>query len=147
MRMNRLWMPILQAAIELGRGNPQKAVDVLGSTVVYERGTYWPRYLRGLAHLKMGHGFQASLEFSRILTQPVVGPTDIVYVVAERQLAHASAVGGGAVSLGPLYGKFFESWKNADPDLPLVREVREEYRDLRRSISLPPLPEGLWRAP
>ncbi len=143
--VEKLWMTVLRGSIHLGRGDPQGAIDLLESTVTYERGTYWPRYLRGLAHLKMGHGFQASLEFSRILEQPVVGSTDIVYVLAERQFARASSINGGGLNLGETYLKFFRSWQYADPDLALVGEFREEYVDLRRSIGLPLLPDGVWR--
>jgi hypothetical protein len=145
--VEKLWMPILQGSIQLGRGDPQGAIDVLEPGVMYERGSYWPRYLRGLAHLRMGHGFQAALEFSRIVDQPGLGATDLLYVVAQRQLARATAMSGGGAVLGQLYGKFFKAWQHADRDLPLVSETREEYRDLRRSVSLPPLPEGLWRTP
>jgi tetratricopeptide (TPR) repeat protein len=143
--VEKLWMPILLGSIQLGRGDPQSAVNLLEPAVAYERGSYWPRYLRGLSHLNMRHGFSGSLEFSRILAQPVVGPTDIVYVAAERQFARASAMVSGSTVLGRVYGKFFQSWQHADPDLPLVKETRAEYLDLRMSISLPPIPEGVWR--
>lgn len=143
--VEKLWAPVLSGSILLGRGDPQHAIDLLESTVAYERGTYWPRYLRGLSHLKMNSGFQAALEFSGILAQPGLAATDIVYPIAERQLARARAVQGAAAILGPVYGTFFESWRYADRDLPVVRETAAEYLELRRSISLPPLPEGPWQ--
>lgn len=143
----KLWRPVLQGSIDIGRGQSQEAIDRLEGVATLERATYWPRYLRGLAHLQRREAFQAALEFSRILEQPIAAPADIVYVLAERQLARASGMRGGGLGLGPIYLKFFQSWQRADADLPLVDEVREEYVDLRRSIGLPPLPEGVWREP
>ena len=142
--VEKLWAPVLAGSIMLARGDPQRALDLLESPVGYERVTPWPRYLRGLAHLKLNQGFQAALEFSGILSQPRGTAPDIVYSITGLQLARARAMQGDAVALGQVYAAFFESWRDADRDLPVVRKGVDEYMELRRSIAMPPLSAGPW---
>ncbi len=87
----KLWAPILRGAIELHRHNPAGALRILEPTVVYERGTYWTRYLRALCFLEMNREWEAEPELRRIIEQPDVDAASPAYVAAQSQLARARA--------------------------------------------------------
>lgn len=136
----KLWMPILRAAIDLGSRRPAAALSRLDTTVVWERGTYWPSFLRGAAHLASGRGVHAEHEYLRILARPGLGPTDLMHVVSRRHLARARVLMGVAAQYGETYQAFFSRWLEADADVPLLVEAKTEYLELRKSIGMPPLP-------
>lgn len=87
----KLWAPILRGAIELHRHNPAGALRILEPAVVYERGTYWTRYLRALCFLEMNREWEAEPELRRIIEQPDVDTASPAYVAAQSQLARARA--------------------------------------------------------
>lgn len=61
-------LPQTKAAIELHRGNPAQAIELLETTIPYDGvGRFWPNYLRGLAYLRLGSAAEAMAEFQKIL--------------------------------------------------------------------------------
>jgi tetratricopeptide (TPR) repeat protein len=55
--INRLWIPVIKAALELQRHNPTEAIQLLDAARRYEAiGEFWPRYLRGVSYLSLKSG-------------------------------------------------------------------------------------------
>jgi hypothetical protein len=82
---NTVYLPSIQAAVELGRNQPEKAVELLRSATPYERAHPYAMYLRGLAYLRARNACQDSLAL----------------------------------------------WKDADPDIPILKEAKQEYAKLK----------------
>ena len=130
--LNAVSIPLIKAQLELARGNPTQAVQVLESARRYDvYGDDWPQYVRGLAYLKQGNGAQAAAEFKGILDHRGWYPLSPLYSLAQLQYARASALGGDNATARKAYQDFFELWKEADSALPFMAEARQEYDKLK----------------
>jgi serine/threonine protein kinase len=129
---NGLWAPIIRAAIELAHGNGARAVELLEPTRTYESAAeFWPQYVRGLAYLKINKGAEAAAEFQRIVDHRGEAPLSILYPLAYRGLAEAAAVSGDKAMALKMYKEFLELWIDADSDIPVLRQARQEYAALK----------------
>jgi serine/threonine protein kinase/tetratricopeptide (TPR) repeat protein len=129
-RLNGIWLPVTRAALELQRGQPAQALELLAPVTRYEAAAdFEPQYLRGLCYLRLGKGAEAAAEFQKILSSQ--GQTDFLvstlYPLARLGLARAAAVKGDKAEARKLYEEFFALWKDADRDLPILIEARNEY--------------------
>ena len=138
------WLPMVHAALSLHRGDAAAAAERLQERQPVELGTnaaLWPAYLRGLAYLKQGADERARLEFQKILdNKGVLVPKDFnpaaltLYPLAHlgqaRAAARSSDVGASRSSYEALLGL----WRDADPDLAIVRAARREYRQLGATL-------------
>ena len=130
--VNDVWVPVLQAAIEIHRGNPAKAIQLLQSASRYEAATFsWPAYLRGLAYLQQREGTEAMAEFQKILDNRGWDIANILYPLSQLGLARAAALTGDTATSRKAYEDFFALWKDADPDVPILIEAKKEYQKLR----------------
>lgn len=70
MRLNGYWLPAINAAIEMDRHNPAKAIETLQAAVPFELypcGALWAVYLRALAYLSQKQAREAGAEFQKLL--------------------------------------------------------------------------------
>ncbi|HXH95464.1 MAG TPA: serine/threonine-protein kinase [Thermoanaerobaculia bacterium] len=131
--LNGLWVPVVRAASELNDGNAEKAVASLDNTRTYEPAAeFWTHYIRGEAELKLNRGTDAASEFRQILSHAGEAPLSILYPLAQLGLARATAQTGARSQSLKAYQDFLNSWKDVDPDLPIVRSARAEYAKLNR---------------
>jgi serine/threonine protein kinase/tetratricopeptide (TPR) repeat protein len=132
--MQKADIPQIHARIELQRHNGEKAIEHLRSTDGYEFGFIEggvPVYLRGLAYLQNSQGPQAAIEFQKILDRKH-GLLPSVYVpLAQLGLARASVLSGDTAKARTSYQDFFTAWKDADSDLPILKEAKSEYAKLQ----------------
>ena len=133
-RLNGIWLPVTQAALELEGGQPAKALELLAPVTRYEAAAdFEPQYLRGLCYLRLGQGAEAAIEFQKIVKNQ--GQTDFLvstlYPLARLGLARAAAVRGDTSEARKLYEAFFTLWKDADADLPILIEARNEYAKIK----------------
>jgi tetratricopeptide (TPR) repeat protein len=91
-----------------------------------------PIYMRGVAYLRGGAAAQAVDEFQRIVDRPGTAPTLPFHALARLQQARAHAAAGNPSKARRSYEEFFERWKDADPDVPVLKEARAEYSRLPR---------------
>jgi len=134
--INSVLVPIVRAGIELGRKRPERAVEELEDVVPYELGfiaALAPLYLRGQAYLLLGDGPKAAKEFQRILDHRGSDPFSPFHAVALRGLARACAMAGNESASLQAYERFLARWQDADPDLPVLLEARDEYACLTGS--------------
>jgi eukaryotic-like serine/threonine-protein kinase len=138
---NRLlqWVsiPEARAAQALYKNQPAEAVTALEPIRPTEFGSgpqgtgFEPNYLRGLAYLKLGDGAKAAAEFQSILDHPGVEPVDPELSLAHLYLGRAYALQSDAAKARTAYQDFFALWKDADPDVPILKQAKSEYEKLK----------------
>jgi tetratricopeptide (TPR) repeat protein len=138
---NAVQLPGIRAAIELQRGQPAKAVELLASASPYERAYPEVAYLRGLAYLRLRKGAEAAAEFRKILDHKGAswGSTwlhpnwGLHYSVSYLGLARAAVLAGDSATAQRAFQDLFVLWRDADQDLRILIEARKDYASLPKS--------------
>jgi serine/threonine protein kinase/Flp pilus assembly protein TadD len=129
--IKNLWLPLAAAALALQDGVPQVAVESLEPTTRFERAAeFYPQYLRGLAYLKLGKGHAAAREFQKIIGGRSEAPLSALYPLAHICAARSHALNDEPDLSRKAYEEFFESWPDADADMPLLLAAKSEYERL-----------------
>jgi eukaryotic-like serine/threonine-protein kinase len=149
-QMQSLWLPAIQAQLELNKKNPAGAIaDLQRALPPLEYGqTEWvtnvtclyPTYIRGQAYLAAGQGAEAAAEFQKILDH-----NGMVWNCWTGALAHLGVARGNALetkttqgadadaarvrALGA-YKDFLGLWKDADAGIPVYQQAKAEYAKL-----------------
>ncbi|MGZ5481981.1 MAG: protein kinase domain-containing protein [Pyrinomonadaceae bacterium] len=134
--VNSIQVPVLRAAIEIRRGNPREAIQLLEPLKRYKGAgfgsvVFWPEYLRGQAYLALNQAAEAAAEFEKNLDRRGLGPTEPLYPLNYIGLARAAVLMGDTPKAKKSYEQFLELWKNADGDTPLLIQARREYSKLK----------------
>jgi tetratricopeptide (TPR) repeat protein len=87
-------------------------------------------YVRGQAYLRAGQGADAAAQFQKIIDSRGLVVNDPVGALAPLGLARAYAVSGDQAKTKAAYQDFFQLWKDADADIPILNEARAEYAKL-----------------
>jgi tetratricopeptide (TPR) repeat protein len=124
-------VPLVRAGADLHRGDAAKVIDELDGAMVYARTNTGVLYVRGLAYLKLGKGAEAAQAFQRVLDLRNYALLDPVMPAARLGLARAYALQKDMARSRVAYQDFFATFKDADPDLPLLRAAREEYAKIQ----------------
>jgi eukaryotic-like serine/threonine-protein kinase len=124
-------VPFVQAAVALNGGKASKAIELLKPALPYDNATTADFYLRGLSYLKMAQGNDAAQQFQKILTLRNFAPTDPLMSMAHLGLGRAYALAGDTAKSRAAYQDFFALWKDADPDVPVMKEAKAEYAKLQ----------------
>jgi eukaryotic-like serine/threonine-protein kinase len=132
--VNSLWVPTIRAEIETSRGNPRKAIESLQPVSPYQFG--WesrvvPNYVRGQAYLQARQGKEAATEFQQILDHRGVCGASAFCSLSHLQLGRARALAGDTAGARTAYQDFLALWKDADPDIPILKEAKAEYAKLQ----------------
>jgi hypothetical protein len=135
------YLPTLRAKLELLHSNPQETLAILGAASPYELGlpslnwynwpNLYPVYVRGEAYLAAHRGSEAAVEFQKILDHRGIVLNEPIGALAHLQLGRAYAVQGDTTKSRAAYQDFLTLWKDADPDVPILREAKSEYAKLR----------------
>jgi eukaryotic-like serine/threonine-protein kinase len=137
--MKVYWLPTLKGALELSTNHPEQALVFLEAALPYELGqppqlqvgTMYPVYLRAQAHLAIHNGAAAAAEFQKFLDHRGVILNFPLGTLARLGLARAYALQGNAAKARASYQDFFTFWKDADPDIPILKEAKAEYTQLQ----------------
>ena len=132
--INSFWVPTVRAAIEINRRDAARALQLLETTSDYELSpeTYFLSiYLRGEAYLKTGQGPPAAAEFQKIVDNPGVVDNFVFGALAHLGLARAYAVSKNTGKARAAYQEFFALWKDADPDIPILKQAKAEFAKLQ----------------
>jgi hypothetical protein len=93
--INSVWLPMIGAALELQRGNAQRAITLLQPAGRYEPAAeFWPQYLRGGGYLRLNQATEAAAEFRKILGSRGQAPLSALYPLAHLGLAARRRVTG-----------------------------------------------------
>ena len=127
-------LPIIRANIELHGGNPSKAIAFLDVTRPYELGgpgVMMPVYIRGVAYLRTRNGPEAAREFQNILDHRTMTGNAPTSALTHLGLARARVLEGNIPAARSAYQDFLALWKDADPDIPILKEAKAEYEKLQ----------------
>ena len=128
--LNNFWWPIVKSAIELKRGNPAGAFEAVKTETNYEKSDVAAQFMRGLALLDSHKADEAAVQFKSVVTANGRFPLWIGRCMARLQYARALAVAGDAAGARSAYQDFLALWKDADPELPLLKQAKAEYSKL-----------------
>jgi eukaryotic-like serine/threonine-protein kinase len=126
------YLPTIRARLALNHTNAQKAVEVLQATSPYELATgTLPAYMRGEAFLAAHQHIEAATEFQKILDHPGIVVNEPIGALARLQLGRAYAMSGYTAKARVAYQDFLTLWKDADSDIPILKEAKAEYAKLQ----------------
>lgn len=135
--LNSVWIPIARAFTEIRRNNGSKAVALLEVARRYELGqgpnscNYWANYTRAEAYRAAHDGANAAGEYQKILDHQGVEPVSPLYALAHLGLGRAYALQGDKGKARTAYQDFFGELKDADPDVPVLKQAKAEYARLQ----------------
>lgn len=138
------WGPAIQASIHLREGDPRAAIAALKVATPYELSQaspygddlfFYPTYIRGEAYFAAHDGASAASEFKRVLDHPGVAVNCILYPLSRLQLARAMAMAGDRAAARREYDQFLKDWKDADREIPILKQAQTEYERLQSSQS------------
>jgi ATP/maltotriose-dependent transcriptional regulator MalT len=132
------YLPMIHAAIALRNGDATRAIEALESSTPYELGhtnatftfALYPVYLRGEALLAAKRGDAAAKEFQKIIDQRGVVGNEPISALAHLGLGRAYALSGDSAKARTEYQEYFRLWKNADADVPLLKQAKAEFTRL-----------------
>lgn len=135
------YLPTLLARLSIVRSDPQQALDTLKLAAPYELGlpafsyynwpNLYPVYVRGEARLAAHQGEEAAVEFQKILDHRGIVLNEPIGALAHLQLGRAYALQGNTAKARVAYQDFLVLWKDADPDIPVLKQAQIEYAKLR----------------
>lgn len=135
------FLPTLRAKIALDAGNSSRAIELLQAAEPYELGlstespfnwtAMYPVYVRGEADLAAGRGPEAAAEFQQMISHRGLVLNQPIGPLARLGLARAYMLEGETAKARAAYQDFFTLWKNADPDIPVLRQAKAEYSKLQ----------------
>ncbi len=137
--VQRYWLPTLRAAVALGRKDPSRAIELLkvSNTIELSSATgdltvfLCPAYLRGEAYLMLLDGNRAAAEFQKFIDHRGVVMNFPWGALSRLGLARAYAMQGETAKAKIAYQEFLTLWKDADPDIPILKEAKAEYAKLQ----------------
>jgi tetratricopeptide (TPR) repeat protein len=149
-QMQSLWLPAIQARLALDQKDPSRALNTLQAASAIELGMVpfsnnisclYPVYVRGEAYLSLGQGSSAAAEF-----QKVIDHSGLVWNCWTGALAHLGVARSNALESRTSHGAdadaalvralaayedFLTIWKDADPDIPILKQAKAEYAKLQ----------------
>ena len=126
------YVPTIRSVVELNRGNAAAALDLLQTTAPYEAQSCMDAvYARGQAYLASHQGNAAAAEFQKILDHRGLMNVCPLMSLAHLGLARARALSADSAGARTAYQDFFTLWKDADPDIPILKEAKAEYAKLQ----------------
>ena len=148
--MQSIWLPAIQAQLALDKKNPALALNALEAatpielaqiTFVNNISCLYHVYVRGEAYLAAGQGSAAAAEFQKILDHSGIVWNCWTGALAHLGVARANALQaktsqGSDADAAPVralaaYKDFLTLWKDADPDIPILKEAKAEYAKLQ----------------
>ena len=131
------WLPTINAAVELAKGNSSRALAYLEATAPYELGQagafinyMYPVYVRGQAYLLAHNRAAAAAEFQKILDHRGIVLNFVTGSLAHLELGRAYGMPGDTAKAKEAYKDFLALWKDADPDIPILKQAKAEYAKL-----------------
>ena len=131
-------LPSIRAMLALNREDGKQGLKLLEAAsgydfacpeaFLYTQPPLYPVYLRGQTYLKAGASELAVAEFQKVATFCYSYPLG---ALARLQLGRAYAMQGNTAKAKLAYEDFLTLWKDADPDIPILKQAKAEYAKLR----------------
>jgi eukaryotic-like serine/threonine-protein kinase len=124
-----IYLPTIQAQIALDQGHSSEAIELLQVAAPYENSadmdSSYEDYVLGNAYLAAHRGRDAAALFQKQINDTKFGP------LAHLQLGRAYAMAGDTAKAKAAYQDFLELWKDADADIPILKQARKEFAGLQ----------------
>jgi predicted Zn-dependent protease len=137
-RVQRYWLPTIRAGVALENKDPNRAIELLKAASTIELGVptqftiyLCPVYVRGEAYLMLHDGNAAAAEFQKFIDHRGLVENFPWGALARLGLARAYAMQGDMAKARSAYQDFLTLWKDADPDIPILKEAKTEYAKLQ----------------
>jgi eukaryotic-like serine/threonine-protein kinase len=124
-----LYLPLIRSIIERKRGNTAKAVDLIAPITQYPNGLLFLH--RAQAYLDAGDSATAAAEFEKVISHRGWPQWEVFAPLAQLGLSRAYAAQGDRKKSLKAYDDFFTTWKDADPEIPILKEAKAEYAKLQ----------------
>jgi predicted Zn-dependent protease len=134
------YLPSVRGKLALNKGDASGAIATLGASVPYELGAtraveldwtpMFPVFVRGEAYLASRQGGKAAAEFEKILDHRGLVLNQPIGALAHLGLGRAYVLQGDTVKAKAAYVDFLTLWKDADPDIPILKQAKAEYAKL-----------------
>jgi eukaryotic-like serine/threonine-protein kinase len=135
------YVPTLRAVLALKLGEPVRAIELLQTTIPYEfgiapgilydSGNFYAVYIRGQSYLAAHQNREAADEFQKILDHRGIVLSDPIGALVHLQMGRAYASAGETAKAKSAYRDFLALWKDADPDIPVLKQANAEYAKLQ----------------
>ena len=128
------YIPMTEGLIQSSSSKSGSSIETLRPAARFEMGSFLgflPIYVRGIVRLRAHEGREAAAEFQKILSHRGVWYVAPEYAVAHVGLARALAVQGDIAGSRHAYQDFLALWKDADADIPILKEAKAEYAKLQ----------------
>jgi len=136
--VQRYWLPTIRAAVALERQDPNRAIELLELARTLELSeptnlamSLCPVYLRGEAYLMLHDGNRATAEFQKFIDHRGLVVNFPWGALARLGLARAYAIQGDTAKAKAAYQEFLTLWKDADPEIPVLKRAKAEYAKLQ----------------
>jgi len=130
-RFQTMLIPVVQAILFVNHGDAAKAIEILKAGEPYDKGTSDVHFTRGRAYLLNHQPAQAAQEFQAVLDLRGAYIGDPLMGLAQLYLARAYAQQKDGAKARAAYQDFLALWKDADPDIPILKEAKTEYAKLQ----------------
>ncbi len=135
--VQRYWLPTIRASVAMDRKDPNRAIELLKVPSPIELGEITqftiflcPVYMRGEAYLMLHDGNRAAAEFQKFIDHRGVVMNFPWGALARLGLARAYAMQGDTAKARVAYQDFLTLWKDADPEIPILKQAKAEYAKL-----------------
>jgi tetratricopeptide (TPR) repeat protein len=128
------YLPTIHAQLAFSHGNFSRSMTALEMTVPYELGSggvLYPVFVRGQVYLASRQGNEAAAEFQKILDHRGIVVNHPVGALGHLQIGRAYAMQGDTAKAKTAYQDFLTLWKDADPDIPILKQAKAEYAKLQ----------------
>ena len=134
-----VWLPTIHAQMEIDHKDAARSIELLQAAAPYELGQLgtaadscmYPAYVRGTAYLAAHQGSDAVAEFQKILDHRGLLWNCATGALAHLQIGRAYAIQGDSAKARAAYQDFLALWRDADPDVPVLKEAKAEYAKLK----------------
>jgi serine/threonine protein kinase/Flp pilus assembly protein TadD len=130
-RFQTMLIPVVQAILLMNHGDAAKAIDMLKAGEPYDKGTTDIHFTRGRAYLLNHQPAQATQEFQAVLNLRGAYIGDPLMGLAQLYLARAYAQQNDGAKSRAAYQDFLALWKDANPDIPILKEAKAEYAKIQ----------------
>jgi len=137
--VQKYWLPVIRAEIELRQGKWSKAIETLNATATFEFaapsafpvGNIYPAYVRGQAYMAGGDAVKAGVEFQKLIDRSGLVLNSPLAALARLERARAFSLAKDSTHARDAYRNFLDLWKSADPELTLLKQAKAEYAKLQ----------------
>ncbi len=124
----KVLLPVAHSTLQRARGNLRAAVDLLSPVTQFPNVVIF--YNRAVAHMAAGDQAKAVADFQPVIDNPGWPDWELFEPLSQLGLAQAYAKQGDSENSRKAYDDFFATWKDADPNIPILKQAKAEYAKL-----------------